>query len=235
MSRGGSGYDRHITIFSPEGRLFQVGALFATLVASVQLPNTFYSACMHTGTHHTRTGCRQAAFLPCMRTGLQHHACRCKTLRSLLRAGAAPPNHPAEYAFKAVRQCGVTSIAVRGKDCVVFITQKKASAACPYMQQQQQQDSAYSSYAVCSVQIAASGVLCTTPSLGRQSSRACTQHPATAHAHVWCADVYPASAASALCVRFLRAGAGCADRPYQRDALLPHHKADRPAGDRTRT
>lgn len=36
---------------------------------------------------------------------------------------------PAEYAFKAVRQCGVTSIAVRGKDCVVFITQKKASAA----------------------------------------------------------------------------------------------------------
>lgn len=31
----------------------------------------------------------------------------------------------AEYAFKAVKSEGVTSIAVRGKDSVAFVTQKK--------------------------------------------------------------------------------------------------------------
>jgi hypothetical protein len=31
----------------------------------------------------------------------------------------------AEYAFKAVKSVGVTSIGVRGKDCVCVVTQKK--------------------------------------------------------------------------------------------------------------
>ena len=37
------------------------------------------------------------------------------------------PSVLVEYAFKAVKAAGITSIAVRGKDSVCFVTQKKVT------------------------------------------------------------------------------------------------------------
>ena len=39
-----------------------------------------------------------------------------------------------EYAFKAVKSSGVTSIAVRGKDSVCVVTQKKVPVCSPLRQ-----------------------------------------------------------------------------------------------------
>ena len=82
MSRGSSGYDRHITIFSPDGRLYQVG---------------------------------EHAAQP-----------RVEPQRALLT-----PACTAEYAFKAVKSVAFTSIAVKGKDSVCLVTQRKVPVGAP--------------------------------------------------------------------------------------------------------
>eukprot|EP00958_Prasinococcus_capsulatus_P016206 scaffold1784_cov364-Prasinococcus_capsulatus_cf.AAC.4 len=90
MSRGGGGggYDRHITIFSPEGRLFQV-------VAAARVLDR------------------------CASLGLDLRGWVC------LREPDVVRHRCTEYAFKAVKTSGLTSIGVRGSDSVCVVTQKK--------------------------------------------------------------------------------------------------------------
>jgi 20S proteasome subunit alpha 1 len=38
-----------------------------------------------------------------------------------------------EYAFKAVKESGITSVAVRGANSVVFVTQKKVQVGCFFL------------------------------------------------------------------------------------------------------
>lgn len=99
MSRG-AGYDRHITIFSPEGRLYQVGNARYTgdNLSALLLPT------------HRETNVSQGAFLFPVLSLL--------TLPSFSSMAV-------EYAFKAISNSGITSIGVRGKDSCVIVTQHK--------------------------------------------------------------------------------------------------------------
>ena len=107
MSRGsGSGYDRHITVFSPEGRLYQVGESWHCLRPKLISQRTCVACNAQNSSSHSASSVPN---LPCVhpsKTELQCH-------------------DRAEYAFKAVKSSGISSIAVRGKDSVVAVTQKK--------------------------------------------------------------------------------------------------------------
>lgn len=75
MAGRDSGYDRHITIFSPEGKLFQIGIFLYDYGLSYIL-----------------------------------HISLSLSL---------------EYAFQAVKSSGLTTVAIRGDNSVVVVTQKK--------------------------------------------------------------------------------------------------------------
>ena len=152
MSRGSNpGFDRHITIFSPDGRLYQVGETFLEFakdpILIIGLLHLFDVCRPVVST--TRVGVmagKPVLLLVLVLTSTNLYLCY-----STIVNGALPKSTfillsyyyvfvcvcvcvclcvcacacVIEYAFKAIIHSGLTTVGVRGEDCAVVITQKK--------------------------------------------------------------------------------------------------------------
>lgn len=106
MSRG---FDRQLTVFSPQGRLYQIGALrcdvcCAAVRGLLILPRARAAHAVRGGEGRLARNERPLTVPPPL---------------------SAPSCVAAEYAFKAVLSSGLTSVAARGDRTVCMVTQKK--------------------------------------------------------------------------------------------------------------